>query len=142
MTWPPEPEYWPTNNWRTAPAEAHGMDPGLLASLAEYARESVPPITSVAIVRRGYLVFEYYAAGLGPSSYHHVHSITKSVVSALVGVALREGYLQRIEQYLLEFLPEYDRPDLDPRKRAITLRHLLSMTSGFAPGTSDSILDT
>ena len=57
-------------------------------------------------------------------------SITKSVLSVLVGIALEKGYL-RIDQKLSELLPEVLDLTIDPHVRDITIRDLLTMTSGF-----------
>jgi CubicO group peptidase (beta-lactamase class C family) len=83
------------------------------------------------VVRGGYVVFEAYYDGASPESYHSVNSVTKSVVSMLVGIALRDGLLSSVEQPIFELISEYDTTDLDPRKRSLTVRHLLTMTSGF-----------
>ncbi|UCG90259.1 MAG: serine hydrolase [Candidatus Heimdallarchaeota archaeon] len=61
----------------------------------------------------------------------HIHSASKSFTSALIGIAFREGFLESLDHTLFDFFPEYFTPDLDPRKKNITLRHLLTMTAGF-----------
>jgi CubicO group peptidase (beta-lactamase class C family) len=60
-----------------------------------------------------------------------VHSVTKSVTSALIGIALDQGYLKNVNQKLCEFFPEYITDDLDPRKKEISLKHLLTMSTGL-----------
>jgi CubicO group peptidase (beta-lactamase class C family) len=52
-------------------------------------------------------------------------------ISALIGIALREGYIHSLNQKLVEFYPEYITPTSDPRIKDITIEHLLTMTSGF-----------
>jgi CubicO group peptidase (beta-lactamase class C family) len=61
--------------------------------------------------------------------------VSKSFLSAVVGVALELGYLDSLDQPMMDFFPEYDTPGLDPRKRDITIRHLISMHAGFAGDT-------
>lgn len=61
-----------------------------------------------------------------------VKSASKSLLSALVGIALERGLLPGVEAKLGELLPEQAATLDDPRKRAIELRHLLTMTSGLA----------
>lgn len=112
------------------------MDPGLLPKLEVYARDSQPQITALMVVRHGYIVFEEYYGGFGEDSYFSLHSITKSVLSALIGSALRSGAIRDLDQGLLEYFPERAASEADPRKRAITLRHVLSMTSGFEEAAS------
>jgi len=60
-----------------------------------------------------------------------VHSITKSVTSALIGIALEHGHLDNPDQKPIDFFPEYFTETSDPRKKKITLKHLLTMSGGF-----------
>src|SRR5215208_6490184 len=65
-------------------------------------------------------------------------SVTKSVISALVGVALKEDRLESVDQRLSEFFPEHFSSGTDPRKRQITVGNLLTMTNGFRLNTFDN----
>ena len=98
------------------------MLPALLA-------EQYPTIRSLMLARHGCVEFEYYKVGLNAQSQSPVRSVTKSVLSILVGIALDRGYL-RLDQKLSELLPEVSDPTIDPHVRDITIRDLL-MTSGF-----------
>jgi CubicO group peptidase (beta-lactamase class C family) len=81
------------------------------------------------------VVFENYYQGYDRSDYHHVFSVTKSVTSALVGIALKEDRIENLDQHLPEFFPEHFGPGTDQRKRQITVENLLTMTSGFRPNS-------
>jgi CubicO group peptidase (beta-lactamase class C family) len=129
---------WPTRILRTATPEEHGIDPQRLARLHEHV-QGIAVLHSLLIVRSGSIVFEEYYHGWSKFHYQNVNSVTKSVVSALVGIALRDGFLRDLDQALLSFFPEYTPPTIDPRKQAITLRHLLSMSSGFDEMPADEI---
>lgn len=124
-------DYWPTRQWKNVPPLALGANPRVLGELHKYACDSLR-IYSLLIVQGGRLVFERYYHGWSPRHYITVNSVTKSVVSALVGIALREGYLQSLDQRLLDFFPEYTQTTPDARKQQITLRHLLNLSSGYA----------
>ena len=128
---PQKREYWPTNDWRTSIPEAQGMDSAKLMIADEFIQNRLPDAFSLLIVRNGYLVFEKYYRWGSPEKYAVVHSVTKSVTSALIGIALGKGYLNGVDQKLVEFFPEYITGDLDPRKKELTLKHLLSMSAGF-----------
>jgi CubicO group peptidase (beta-lactamase class C family) len=54
-------------------------------------------------------------------------------MALLTGIAIRDGLISSLDQTLCEFIPDQFTTDIEPRKRAITLRHLLTMTSGLAP---------
>jgi hypothetical protein len=64
-----------------------------------------------------------------PDSYNDINSATKSVTSALIGIAQRDGLLSDLDEPVVRFFPEIEVDD--ERKRRISLRHLLTMTSGF-----------
>lgn len=85
---------------------------------------------ALLVVRRGTLVHERYFGGFGPDSVGTSFSAAKSVVSAMVGIAIGEGRIAGIDEPLTRFLPELLRND--PRFGRITLRHLLTMRSGIA----------
>lgn len=114
----------------STPAE-QGMNPELLAQLRQRLETSLPHVRSVLVVRNDRLVFEYYGQGLGRDDLHLVNSVTKSVTSALVGIALREKLIASLDQKISTWLPEAMAPDVDPKLRNITLQHLLTMTAGF-----------
>ena len=124
--------YWPTMKWRTTEPEAMGMRPGKLGELEKLLQSRRRHVNGVVVVRRGYIVFEWYSAGCGVKDTHNVASVTKSVVSALVGIAIEAGYIQSVDEKVLEFFPEYTPGAGDTQKRTLTLRHLLTMTAPIA----------
>lgn len=128
-------DYWPTDGWRSSPPEEQGLDPKILSEIDYDVKETFPAVKGVLVVRNGYVVFENYYQGYERSDYHHVFSVTKSVTSALVGIALKEDHIENLGQRLPEFFPEHFGPGTDPRKRQITLENLLTMTSGFKPNS-------
>ena len=82
--------FWPTEGWQVSKPEAQGMDGALLDQMMKFVDENQIAVDSVLVVRNGTLVFETYRNGYGADSRHHLQSATKSVTSALVGIALRE----------------------------------------------------
>src|SRR5215204_7783745 len=124
-------DYWPTDGWRSSAPEEQGLDPKILSQIDYDVKETFPAVKGVLVVRNGYVVFENYYQGYGRSDHHHVKSVTKSVISALVGVALKEDRIESVDQRLSEFFPEHFGPGTDPRKRQITVENLLTMTNGF-----------
>lgn len=124
--------YWPTETWQYATPQQVGMDSAIIEQISNYASTCVPDIHSLLIVRHEYLIFEKYYHGFQQQSYLSISSATKSIISALVGVALSQGFLTNLDQHALDFFPEYASGETDPRKQALTLRHLLALTGGFA----------
>lgn len=129
---PKKREYWPTNSWRTSSPEQQGMDSAKLLIADEFIQDRLTDVFSLLIVKNGYLVFEKYYSWGSPSKIALVHSITKSVTSALIGIALEKKHLDSVDQKLIDFFPEYVNDDLDPRIKEISLKHILTMSAGFS----------
>ena len=132
------------DEWRTAHAESLGLNAARLAGLTAAVR-AWPElgVHAILIERRGRLVLEEYFTAhdqrwgeplgrrtMTRDSLHDLRSVTKSVVSALVGGAVASGAIRSLDQPVIEWFPEY--PDLNtPERRRVTLRHVLAMTAGF-----------
>jgi CubicO group peptidase (beta-lactamase class C family) len=108
------------------------MDPAVLAAVQGNVSSLHPEVRSVLVVRHGYLVYERYWQGMTASDGDNVYSVTKSVVSALVGIALGEGKLKGLDQPVAALLARHLPKDADPRLARVTLEQLLTMTSGLA----------
>ena len=130
---PPAPvrDYWPTDGWKESTPEQQGMDSQTLAKMKPYIEKELPTIRSVLIVRHGYLAYEQYFQYFNREYKQNIIFVNHSITSALVGIALKEGSLRSLDQKLVDFYPEYVTPEVDPRVRQITLKHLLTMSSGF-----------
>jgi CubicO group peptidase (beta-lactamase class C family) len=76
-------------------------------------------------------VVEKYLKGATKYSAFNVHSVTKSITSALTGIAIQDGYLRSENDYVVPFFPEYQRSTQNQIKRKLTIAHLLSMRGGF-----------
>ena len=90
-----------------------------------------PTLRSLVLVRGGCAVLEYYRKNMDAETRSPVHSVTKSVLSILVGIAIDEGYL-RPDEKLSEIVPEAFDENVDVRVRDITVRDILTKTEGFA----------
>jgi CubicO group peptidase (beta-lactamase class C family) len=129
---PTQRDYWPTAGWRTVAPDQQGMDPAVLDDLDTMVPDLYPQVRSVLVVRHGYLVYERYWEGVDADDGHNSYSMTKSFVSALVGSALRDQHLQSLDQTVEDLLADHLPADPDPRLRQVTLKQLLTMTSGLA----------
>lgn len=86
--------------------------------------------TAFLIVRDGVLVTEWYAEDRDPDALHNSFSVTKSVMSTTIGMAIEDGHISSINDPITDYVPELLQQD--PRFGDITLRHLITMTSGIA----------
>lgn len=127
----PRRAYWPTRGWRESEPSRQGLDPDLLRRTSDFIPANLPRTSSLLVVRHGYIVQESYFTG-GPETPRSLWSVTKSVLSTLVGIALAEGRIRSLDQPMLDFFPEYSVGALDPGVRGITLRHLLTMSDGIS----------
>jgi CubicO group peptidase (beta-lactamase class C family) len=133
------------DGWTVTAPEQEGLDPALICGIGsrlEALKEA--QAHGVVIARHGRLIYEHYFAGndwrqrmsLGDVSFdagtkHDIRSISKSVTSLLVGMALDRGLLTDLDAPVFSFFPEYG--DLrTSEKDRMTLRHLLTMSSGLA----------
>lgn len=123
---------WPTEGWPSADPVEQGLAPGLPAVIEARVAAETPLLSALLVVRGGYLVYEGYFNGFQPGESLHTWSVTKSVTSIAVGIAFREGLLADLDQTLGELIPEHIPAEADPRVSDISLRHLLTSTSGWA----------
>jgi CubicO group peptidase (beta-lactamase class C family) len=123
--------YWPTNGWRTSSPEDQGMDSALIEGMFEVIDEQNMAIDGVVVVRNGYIVAEQYYPPYTENTRHVLYSCTKSFISALIGIAIADGYIEGIDQLALDFFPERTFANVDTRKKAMTLEDLLTMRSGL-----------
>ncbi len=129
----PDSSYRPSHEWRRSTPEQQGIDSAKLAPIFEAVRTRRIPIHSLAVIRNGYLVLDAYFYPFQAGTKHDLASVTKSVMSTLTGIAVDLGRIRSIDQHISEFFPEYNFSQLEEGKRQLTVRHLLTMTSGFCP---------
>jgi CubicO group peptidase (beta-lactamase class C family) len=112
-----------------APLRAGAVACPDLASAAGAAAE-LPQLKSLVVSWRGEVVLEHHARGVRPNAPANVKSVSKSVISALVGIAIERRLIKGVQEPASTYLPALGR-DPDPRKRAITIEDLLTMRSGL-----------
>ncbi len=100
------------------------------ANLIYKQAEKFEGLNSFLIIKDGILISEWYASDFDKETSGNIKSASKSIISALVGIALQEGYFKSVDQPLFEVLPEFFPPN-DHIKKTITLKHLLTMSAGF-----------
>lgn len=135
---PPAPEIWPTVGWQSATPESQGVDSNALAYAIETIRARHLPVHSLFVERNGYVVLDATFFPFQPDETHDLASITKSVISTLVGIAQRDQRIGDVNQPASTFLPRANLGN-DPGKSRITLANLLSMTSGLDCGGTPGV---
>ena len=104
--------------------------PASLDAAAQSASQ-LPRLRSLLVSHRGTLVLERYFNGARATQLANIKSASKSIISALVGIAIAKGHLKSVDQPIVDFFPELAK-DSDPKKREITIEDLLTMRSGLA----------
>lgn len=89
-------------------------------------KEDYKNINGMLVVHKGNVVFENYYNGYGPDDAYHVASVTKTVISALIGICIDKGYIKSVDQKVIEFFPKYN-----VKSSEVTVRHLLTMTAPY-----------
>lgn len=131
------------DGWEIASPDSVGIDGAKLCTIATRLALRTTAVHSVVVVRHGKLVFEQYFAGydepwgqpdgqyeFSATTKHDMRSVTKSVTSLLVGIAIDRKLIAGVDEPVLKFFPDYAAVK-QPGWDAITLRHLLTMSSGF-----------
>jgi CubicO group peptidase (beta-lactamase class C family) len=121
----------PGDDWPTASLESAGLSASRLQEMESTIHAgTLKKITSVLIAHQGQLVYEAYFNGFEPASLMNTRSATKTVTSILLGIAIDQGLLQDVSAPVLAFFPEKQPVQYpDPRKDAITVEDLLTMSS-------------
>lgn len=85
----------------------------------------------IVVLKNGETVYESYFDGCTAADPIHVASVTKSIVSALVGIAIGKGYIKSCDQKVLEFFPDYVVAQGEITLPHVTIRHMLTMTAPY-----------
>ncbi|MEO5583383.1 MAG: serine hydrolase, partial [Saprospiraceae bacterium] len=122
-------------NFPSSPPEQQGMNSLVLDSMMLFIKNTNQNIHHLTIIRNNQTVLD---ADIYPYSSQHLHdlaSVTKSFTSMLIGIAIDKGFIKDENEKVLKFFPEINTHNqlLD----SLTIRDLITMTSGFACGVSD-----
>lgn len=128
--------YYPADTFRTSTPEEQGMDSALLVNMFDAILAEKAPIHSVLLIRNGYLVCEAYFQPFHRDTRHNLFSATKSIISMLIGIAIKEGKLKGVDQKVVDIFPDLKMPENGLSTKDITLENLLTMSAGH---TADSV---
>jgi CubicO group peptidase (beta-lactamase class C family) len=118
-----------TADWAFSSPEDQAMDGALLAAAGDSLADQ-PSILSLLVVRHGHLVYERYYHGSARDQSNNVHSASKSILQALLAIAVRRGEIGGWNDRVSAYLPKCFGGS-SAAKRRITIRHLMTMSSGL-----------
>ncbi|WP_299442388.1 serine hydrolase [uncultured Aquimarina sp.] len=120
------------DGWITASTADVGATTASLSKLIdEVNKKELPNTHSVLIAKEGKLVFEAYFDGHNPNISHDQRSASKSISSAMIGIAIDDKILAGVDQKLYDFIPQEFQYTKDPLKSKINFEDLLTMSSGL-----------
>lgn len=126
-------DVWPTDGWQKALPEEVGVNSAALVAFLE----TNPDVHTLMAVRHGKVFLDISRYPYTSTEPHSLFSVTKGVVSMAMGVAIDKGYIKRVDQSIWDFFPADETSKMDDRKRAITIEHLLTHTTGL--GVTDDL---
>ncbi len=88
-------------------------------------------IAGMVVLKNGKTVYEKYFNECTATSRIHVYSVTKSIISILIGIAMDKGYIKSINQKVLDFFPDYTVKRREKTIQNVTIKNLLTMTAPF-----------
>lgn len=127
-------------DWNLADPEDQGLNGEILAQAVASA-DRLDFVHSLLVIRNGDLVVEEYFNGYHNYDYFNMTSATKSVTSTLVGIAIDKGYLQGLDQKIMDFFPDYAMPEMDSTWFDVTIEQLLTMTAGIPGDNSQAVIN-
>lgn len=111
-------------------AAEQGVD-SLTINKAYFRAQKLDNLYSLLILKNGYLIAEGYFNNMSADKARRTASVTKSITSALAGIAIRENLIQDTDQKLIDYFPEFNWESIDTRKSEITIQQILQMRSGY-----------
>ena len=157
-TGPDLPTKWPTTAWEVTSASSQGMNYDSLAAFsAELESGDLGYIDGMLVIRNGMIIFEkeytndyeslfkttntepgkynYYDPNWHPyynnTRLHTMQSVSKSFTAAAVGIAVKNGQIPGLNAKIMDYFDGYESSAPDPRRNAMTIRDVLTMTTGI-----------
>lgn len=127
------------DGWMVADAKQYGFDVKFFEDMMnEINNRTYTGIDSIVVVHDGRIIHDAYFNGYSENDLHDMRSATKSITSALIGIAIDNQYLSSVEESVLPFFSQYNEFDnWDDLKDDILVKHLLTMSSGLECNDQD-----
>jgi len=127
---------------------SHKLPKSLFHKLDRKAEQAIPSLASFLVWQHDSIIHENYFHGATRDTALEIMSVTKSILSALAGIAEQKGLLPNLDTSVISILPEYGVPrtkdssdtelwEADRCRARLTLRHLLTMQAGFNASDND-----
>lgn len=107
------------------------MNNNPIYNLEDLIKKEYSNIACIIVKKDGSLVYEKYFDGYTKEDVLHIASVTKSIISILIGIAIDKGYIKNIDQKVLEFFPDYTIRRGEKTIQNITIQNMLTMTAPY-----------
>ena len=124
-------KYFPTNEWRYCSPEEVGVNTKALSEAHTYISNSNFGTDGYMIIKDGYVVAEDYFNDLTSEIKHSSYSIAKSFTSAIIGIAIDQGYIESVDDKFSDYFGELNNDSTQQWKKELGISHVLTMTSGI-----------
>lgn len=121
------------DGWEVSSLQAVGIQVKPIAEISAQIRDrdTIDHVLSLVIVKNGKLVHEVYSPYCQRNTLHVLASITKTVTSTLIGIAIDRGMIKSVDSEVYILIPEFSKSIKDTKFKKITLKHIMTMTSGI-----------
>jgi len=107
------------------------MNQNQILELENAIKRDYANIAGIAIQRDGKMLYENYFNGCSSNTPIHVFSITKSIVSMIIGIAIDKNYIKGVDQKVLDFFPDYTIKRGEKTIQNVTIGNMLTMTAPY-----------
>jgi CubicO group peptidase (beta-lactamase class C family) len=121
------------DGWEVSSLQAEGIAAGPIEEVSGQIRDrdAIDHVLSLLIVKNGKLVHEVYSPYCQRNTLYVLASITKTVTSTLIGIAIDRGLIESVDTKVYTLIPEFAELIRDPAFKNISLKHIMTMTSGL-----------
>jgi CubicO group peptidase (beta-lactamase class C family) len=135
---------WPTEEWDVKSPISQQINGRQLNKFDEYMENwnndhQLSHLDQFIVIRNGYLIKEWYSIYYDADDIHPLWSVTKSFICTLMGIAIKEGFIPSVNEFVLDYFSDRVIANVDSRKEAMTIEHLIMLSTGFAYPGDDAI---
>jgi CubicO group peptidase (beta-lactamase class C family) len=125
-------KHWPTNEWKYMTPEEYDLNPKYFNQITDVIENRTYPLSSLVIANNmGYLLYEWHTMFYDENKTYETFSVTKAIIGLLIGIAIDKGFIESVDIPISRYFNSSEWQNPGPRKEAITIRHLLTFTTGF-----------
>jgi CubicO group peptidase (beta-lactamase class C family) len=121
--------------WKVSSPEQQGMNSSTLADGISRINHATKNIHSLLVVRNNHIVLDAHFYPFQKDYVHDIASVTKSITSLLIGIAIDKGFIKNEDEHILKYFPEYS--VTNDKLKNVRVKDLLNMASGFQCSWND-----